>query len=66
MEIPAKAIYVDGRQIGFARTWDEVAARLLQATDREFSGYELSRMHSEGPGGFFLDFASRKVFALGM
>jgi len=54
MRRKAKTIYLDDVPIGFATTWEEVAAFLTRRLRRSVSPREAQKMGSEGPDGFYI------------
>ena len=55
MALRRKPVYLDGTDIGHARSWEEVAELIHAITDRWYDGPWLSQAGNEGPDGFYLN-----------
>jgi len=53
-----KAVYLNGKPIGSASTWHEVAELVGRVLRRHVSMREIFRHGSEGPGGFYIRMAA--------
>ena len=50
-----KAVYLNGKPIGFARTWYEVAALVGTSLGRDVGIRKIFSCGSEGPDGFYIE-----------
>jgi hypothetical protein len=49
-----KAVYLGGKRVGLAKTWQEVGDLVGEALARRVTMPELFRNSSEGPDGFYI------------
>ena len=54
-EMERRPLYLNGRRIGSATTWHEVAELVGEVLDRHITAEEITPHASEGPDGFFIE-----------